>query len=64
MPKSTNWEQHIELTKIIRQHPDWGDERVLKEAGLHKLETEKVAAARREVEGEELPSNVQSRRSY
>lgn len=61
---SSNWQQHVELTQLIRRHPDWDDARVMQEYGLKPLEADKVQAARREVEGENVPGEVRSQRSY
>jgi hypothetical protein len=57
MPK---WEQFVTCTRIIRQHPEWSDKEVLDEARMHPLEIDIVQEARREVDGESLPSDVSS----
>jgi hypothetical protein len=58
------WQQHVKCTQIIRAHRDWSDEQVLEAAHMHKLEIDIVQAARREVEGEALPGDMSSQRSY
>ena len=64
MAGSLKWQQHMNCCRLIRQHPDWTDEQVLAEAGMHKLEVNIVQEARREVVNESGSVNVQSRRSY
>lgn len=61
---SEKWRQHVLCTRLIRQHPDWDDERVLQEAGMRKPELDVVAEARREVENEKVQGNVTWKRSY
>lgn len=60
----SRWEQHILCTRLIRRHPEWSDEEVLSEARMHPLEVDVVQEARREVEGEVLPSETSSTRSF
>jgi hypothetical protein len=64
MPSSSKWQQHIECTRLMRQHPDWDDERVLVEMHLHPLEINIVQEARREVTNETAPPDGSSVRSY
>lgn len=61
---STKWQQHLECTRIMRQHPDWTDEQVLEEAGLRSMEMNIVTEARREVRNETVSPVVRSERSY
>jgi hypothetical protein len=61
---SSKWEQHILCTRLMRQHPEWDDEKVLSEAGMRPLEINIVREARREVQGEVIDSAVRSQRSY
>jgi hypothetical protein len=58
------WQQHITCTNIIRAHRDWTDEQVLDAARMHKLEINIVQEARREVEGEEIPSATSHEQSF
>ena len=58
------WELHLLCTRLIKQHPDWTDEQVMKEAAMRPLEEGIVAEARREVESETIPGAVTWDRSY
>ena len=61
---SAKWEQHILCVRLIREHRDWTNERVLEEAGMRPQEENIVAEARREVENEVTPGVVSWQRSY
>jgi hypothetical protein len=60
----SKWEQHVLLTRLIKQHPDWDDKQILEAAGMKPLEADMLAVARREVETEQVPGVVRSDRSY
>jgi hypothetical protein len=64
MSGSLKWQQHIDCTLLMRQHPDWTDEQVRVAANLHPMEINIVQEARREVDSEVVDSTVQSQRSY
>lgn len=62
---ASKWQQHLDCTRIIRQHPGWTDEQVCKEAGLRPaLEMNIVQEARREVSNETVVPSVKSDRSF
>lgn len=60
----SKWEQHVLLTRLIRQHPDWDDAQLLEAAGLKPIEADMLAEARREVDTEQVPGVIRSQRSY
>jgi hypothetical protein len=60
----SKWQMHVQCTQIIRHHPDYTDEQVLKEARMHPLEIDIVREARREVDSAEQSGEVRSERSF
>lgn len=60
----SRWEQHVLLTRLIRQHPDWDDAQLLEAAGMKPLEADMLAEARKEVAIEQVPGATSWERSY